>query len=179
MTRRLHAAWLAVVLIALATGAAPAFAQEAAGAPPAPVAWSSLSPDQQRLLGRFGEQWNSLPPARQQALAHGSQRWLGMSSGERDQARERFSHWQSLPPEQRQALRQRWQHFQALSPAQRAQARENFHRFQALPPERRQMLRQQWHSATPQQRAQMVEHARAQRAAHGPAMHHPSLPHRR
>jgi hypothetical protein len=110
-------AWTFALLL---LAAAPAFAQEApaAGAnPPAPVAWSSLAPEQQKLLSRYEGQWNSLPPARQQALAHGSERWLGMSAEQRDKARDRFSHWQSLPPEQRHALRSRWQKFQALPPA--------------------------------------------------------------
>ena len=99
-----------------------------------------------------------------------------MSSAERDQARERFSRWQALPPEQRQALRQRWQRFQTLSPEQKAAVRENFHRFQQLPPARRQMLREQWRNATPAQRAQMVEHARAGHQQRHP-MAHPAPPH--
>ena len=96
----------------LLAAAAPAFAQEppaapaaAPAAPAGPVAWSSLSPEQQRVLGSMSNQWGSLPPERQQALAQGSQRWLSMSPDQRDQARDRFSHWQSLPPEQRHALR--------------------------------------------------------------------------
>src|SRR5256885_16672719 len=103
------------------------------------------------------------PPARQQALAHGSDRWLGMSSEQRDKARERFSHWRELPPEERHAMRGRWQSFQALPPNEQARVRENFHKFQQLPPARRQTLREQWRSATPVQRQQMIEHAREQR----------------
>src|SRR5205823_6202559 len=75
-----------------------------AAGPAAPIAWSSLSPMQQKVLSRYGSQWKSLPPERQQALVHGSERWLGMSAEQRDQARERFQHFQSLPPEQRHAL---------------------------------------------------------------------------
>ncbi len=146
----------------------PAWAQEtpaapAPGNPPAPVAWSSLSPEQQKLLKNFSGQWGSLPPSRQQALAHGTDRWLGMSGEQRDHARDRFEHFRSLPPEQRHALRSRWQQFQALPPHEQAAVRDNFHRFQQLPPERRQLLRQQWRSATPGERQQMVEHARSQR----------------
>ncbi len=172
-----------LLLAALLLTAAPLLAQEpaappAAAAPSAPVSWESLSPQQQKLLGtRFGSQWNTLPAERQQALARGSQRWLGMTPDQKTQARDRFAHWNSLPPEQRQALRQRWQQFQALPPQQRAFVRENFHRFQQLPPARRQMLMQRWHNATPEQRKEMVERARARaqgRAAapHGPPPHH-------
>src|SRR6267154_722199 len=102
---------------ALLLVAALAFAQEApaAGAnPPAPVAWSSLAPEQQKLLSQYGGQWNSLPPARQQALAHGSERWLGMS---REQ-------WHNASPSQRQQMiehaRERGEKGQTPRPAPQA-----------------------------------------------------------
>src|SRR4030088_3860112 len=107
-------AWMFALLL---LAAAPAFAQQApaAGAnPPAPVAGSSLSPEQHKLLSRFAGQWDSLPPSRQQALAHGSERWLGMSAEQRDKARDRFSHWQTLPPEQRHARRRPRERIQSL-----------------------------------------------------------------
>jgi hypothetical protein len=162
MIDKLHSLLLALLMAA----ALPAFAQElpaAPSSPPAPVAWSSLSPPQQQLLSKFSGQWGSLPPARQQALAHGSERWLGMSAAERDTARERFSRWGSLPPEERHALRGRWQRFQALPPGEQAAVRQNFHRFQQLPAERRQILREQWNRATPAERKEMVERAREKR----------------
>jgi hypothetical protein len=162
MTNKLSALLAALLLSA----ALPAFSQETPAppsTPPAPVAWSSLGPQQQQLLSKFGGQWASLPPARQQALAHGSERWLAMSAAERDQAQERFSRWNSLPPEQRRALRSRWQRFQALPPEQQARVRQNFHRFQQLPAERRQMLREQWNRATPTERKEMGQRAREKR----------------
>src|SRR5215472_2048176 len=77
------------VTVVLTAGGAPSFAQQppaapaaSVAAPPAGVAWSSLSSDQQRVLSQFGSQWNTLPPERQQALAHGSERWLGMSAAQ-------------------------------------------------------------------------------------------------
>ena len=170
--------WRACIFALLLLAAAPAFAQQAPapGAnPPAPVAWSSLSPEQQKLLSRFGGQWDGLPPARQQALAHGTERWLGMSGEQRDKARDRFSHWQTLPPEQRHALRGRWQKFQALPPNEQANVRENFHNFQQLPPAQRQMLREQWRAANPTQRQQMIEHAREQRQK-APVLRPPPAP---
>jgi hypothetical protein len=164
---------LALCAAVLLASAAPCFAQlpppEAAPtpramSPPAPVPWSSLSSEQQRVLGPMGKEWNSLPPERQQALANGSKRWLDMSAEQQTQARERFSRWQSLPPEQRHSLHDRWQRFQALPPKEQEAVRQNYHRFQQLPPAQRQMLRQQWRNASPEQRQQMVEHAREQHA---------------
>jgi hypothetical protein len=166
MTNKLYSLLLAL-LVAVAV---PAFAQDAPPAnPPAPVAWSSLSPPQQQLLSKFGGQWASLPPGRQQALAHGSERWLGMSQAERDTARERFSRWNSLPPDERHALRSRWQRFQALPPEQQAAVRQNFRRFQQLPAERRQLLREQWNKATPAERKEMVQRAREKKGEKGHA----------
>jgi hypothetical protein len=158
-----------LVLTVLLAAAAPSYAQQ----PPQPAApaqapsqstqgvpWSSLSGEQQKLLGKFGNDWNTLPPERQQALARGSNRWLGMTPEQRGQAQQRFQHWHSLPPEQRSALRDRWSRFQSLPPDQQAAVRQNFHRFRQLPPERRQMLRQRWQSASPAERQMMIERAR-------------------
>ena len=89
-----------IVLVALLAAATPSFAQETpppasapTQAPAQPVQWSSLSPDQQKLLGKFSSNWNTLPPERQQALARGSNRWLGMSPEQRGQAQQRFQRW--------------------------------------------------------------------------------------
>ena len=84
-------AWLLPAAASLLLAASPARAEEPpapAAGPAAPIAWSSLSPMQQKVLSRYGSQWNSLPPERQQTLVHGSERWLGMSAEQRDQARE-------------------------------------------------------------------------------------------
>jgi hypothetical protein len=180
MNKYLRALLLAVLIGSATLTAMPVLAQEEpAAAPAAPVPWSSLSGEQQKLLGSFGSQWNSLPPERQQALAHGSQRWLSMSPTEQGAARERFGRWQALPPAQRQALRSRWQHFQSLSPSQQQAVRDNFHRFQQMPPAQRQALQERWRSATPQQRLQMVERAREHRQPAHAAPHSspPPRPH--
>ena len=66
-----------------------------------------------------------------------------------------------MSDEQRNQARERWQRFQQLPPADQARVRDSFRRFQQLPPERRELLRQQWRNATPAQREQMIERARA------------------
>jgi hypothetical protein len=53
MTNKLHSLLVALLMAA----ATPAFAQDlpaAPSSPPAPVAWSSLSAQQQQLLSKFG-----------------------------------------------------------------------------------------------------------------------------
>jgi hypothetical protein len=165
----------AVLLAILLATALPAFAQQPPGgpapaegaAPSAPasrVPWSSLSPDQQRLLSRYGaNQWSNLPPEKQQALAHGSQRWLGMSDEQKGLATQRYERWHSLPPDQREQLRQRWQRFQSLPPNQQESVRQNYRRFQQLPPEQRKALHEQWRNATPAQRQEMLQRGREMR----------------
>src|SRR3569833_3733222 len=89
-----------IVLVTLLAAATPSFAQEApppanapAQAPAQPVQWSSLSPDQQKLLDKFSVNFFTLPPELQQALARGSNRWLGLSPEQRGQAQQRFQRW--------------------------------------------------------------------------------------
>jgi hypothetical protein len=55
--------------------------------------------------------------------------------------------------------------------------RQNFHRFQQLPPAQRQMLRERWRNATPAQRREMVDHARAQHPPHPPRAERPAQRH--
>lgn len=156
------------VAVMLLAGGGLAFGQQAPApvpsAPPArqvqAVPWSSLTPDQQRLLSRFN--WNTLPPERQQALARGSSRWLAMSPEQRGQAQQRYQQWHALPPEKRDELRNRWQRFQSLPPTEQAAVRQNYRRFQQLPPQQRQNLRERWRQATPAQRSEMIQHAREQ-----------------
>lgn len=146
---------------------AGASAPQAGGAA---VPWSSLSADQQKLLGRMSGQWDQLTPQRQQALVSGSQRWLGMSQDQRTQARQRYNQFQQLPEQRRQQLRQRWEDFRSLPPERQQAARENFRKFQQLPQQRRQQLRQRWQSASPAQRQNMIERARERRAERAPKL---------
>jgi hypothetical protein len=121
-------------------------------------------------LTRLSGQWDQLPPQRQQALASGSQRWLGMSQDQRAAARQRFNQFQQLPAQRRQMLRRRWEEFRALPPARQQAQRENYRKFQSLPQQQRQQLRQRWQNASPQQRQNMVQRARARRAARAPKL---------
>ncbi len=128
--------------------------------PAAAVPWSSLTADQQRLLGRFEPQWSQLPPGRQNALARGSARWLAMSPERRALAKQRFSYWQGLSDGDRELVRRRWRNFSDLPPEQQDAVRSAYRRFQQLPPERRRELRRRWDQATPAQRSRMLERLR-------------------
>ncbi|MGH8254931.1 MAG: DUF3106 domain-containing protein [Steroidobacteraceae bacterium] len=126
-------------------------------------AWTSLSAQQQQLLGRFQNRWDRLPPARQQALARGAARWLAMTPEQRSSERERLRAWQRLPQRQRALVRRRWQQFRHLTPEQQRAFVQNFRAFSLLPQQQRAQLRQRWLQATPQQRGQMLQQERRQR----------------
>src|SRR5512134_1537115 len=92
----------------------------AAGAPEAvqaqaPVPWSSLSADEQKLLNRFGDRWDSLPPEQQQRLVRGTRRWMAMTPEQRQRAQARHARWKELTPEQRERARKSWRRYQELS----------------------------------------------------------------
>ena len=60
---------------------------------PAPTAWSSLSAEEQKALGRYSDKWDSMPAEQQQRLVRGTRRWLAMSPEQRQKAQERFARW--------------------------------------------------------------------------------------
>ena len=101
-------------VLAMLFAALPAFAAQGDPATrpgAAPVPWSALGPDEQRLLAPVRERWQEIPPAQQQRLRRKAERW------------------QSLAPEQQDRIRQRLARFAAMTPEQRAAARERFRAF--------------------------------------------------
>jgi hypothetical protein len=54
------------------------------------IPWSSLSPEEQRILGKARDRWDQMPTERQQRLLRGAHRWQDMSPEQRDAARERW-----------------------------------------------------------------------------------------
>ncbi|GAB3099243.1 DUF3106 domain-containing protein [Lysobacter terrae] len=120
---------------------APAFAQTAPAAKPAPAAatraypaWEQLSvAERDMLLAPVRERWNSNPDERARMMEHAQR-------------------WQTMTPEQRQRMHRgmdRWGH---MSPEQRAQARALFGQMRKMSPEERQKLRAEWKSMTPAER---------------------------
>jgi hypothetical protein len=188
LNARLHLLWVVrALVVCLATGAgfvpdaraadaeSPPAAAAGMGAgvsqePAQPVPWSSLSPGQQRLMGKLSGKWDSLPPERQQSLSRGAGKWLSMSPQERQGAQTRFAQWRSLSPQQQSLIRERWQQFRSLPPEQQRAVRESFRSVRALPAERREALREQWRAASPQERAQMMQRLRERQVAHPQGM---------
>ncbi|TAN03858.1 MAG: DUF3106 domain-containing protein [Rhodanobacteraceae bacterium] len=110
-----------------------------------PLAWSSLDPDQQRMLAPLQSQWSQMPPERQQRLAAHATRWASLPPERQQRIHERLTRWAAMTPEQRRQLRQNVRAFHNLTPAERARVDAAFHRFQSLSPAERRALRERWH----------------------------------
>lgn len=121
-------------------------------APRQPVAWSSLSPAQQRMLAPLQEQWGQLKPGRQQHLAQNAERWATLPPAHQQQIRERLARWAAMTPEQRRQLRENARAFHDLTPEERARVSAAFRKFQSLSPAERRALRERWRAMPPQQR---------------------------
>lgn len=145
-------------------------APAAANAPAPPLAWSSLSAGQRRMLGPLQGQWNRLHPARQHRLAERALHWVSLPPRHQQQIRERLRRWAAMTPAERRQLRENARAFRNLTPAQRAKVSEAFRKFQSLPPDERRALRERWRRMTPEQRHRWAaEHSYRSGHAHPPA----------
>ena len=133
--------------------------------PPVRTEWSSLSAEEQKVLGKYGDRWDSLPAEQQQRLVRGTRRWLAMTPEQRERAQGRYSRWQELTPEQRELARQRWHRYRELTPEQQQRVRDGYHNFKKLTPEQRRRLRERWQNATPEERQRWLERRRARARA--------------
>lgn len=126
-------------------------------------AFSTLPPDEQRVLTPFADSWDGLDAATREQLRRGAQRWLSMSPEQRARAAERLADWQRLPPEQRERLREAHQRYRALSPEQQQRLQQRFREFQNLPPEQRRELRRRFEAMGPAERRAFLQGAEAMR----------------
>jgi hypothetical protein len=127
------------------------------GGPRQAIAWSSLTPAQQRMLAPLQGQWDQLKPGRQRHLAQNAERWAALPPAHQQQIRERLARWAAMTPEQRRQLRENARAFRNLTPEERAKVSEAFRKFQSLPPAERRALRERWRAMPPQQRMRWAE----------------------
>jgi len=161
---------LLALLVAIAAGAACAADQDdpAPAAQPAPaqaISWTSLTPDEQRVLEQVRDSWSQLPAEAQQRLRRGAQRWAQMTPEQRVRVEQRLQRWNEMTPDQRAGLRQRYEKFEQLPPEQQQRIRAAFRRFGNLPPGERAHLREQFDQMTPAQREAFLDGATAQHRA--------------
>ncbi|TAM99467.1 MAG: DUF3106 domain-containing protein [Rhodanobacteraceae bacterium] len=123
-----------------------------AGAPEQPLAWSSLSPGQQRMLAPLQGQWDQLHPQRQHRFAQNAMHWATLPPEHQQQIQERLTRWAGMTPEQRLQWRENARAFHNLTPEERARVSAAFRRFQSLSPAERRALRERWRTMPPEQR---------------------------
>lgn len=167
----LTATLLAVPCMAAAQSAPPQATRESTSGrmPATPLAWSSLSPLQAKLLAPLRSEWAQMRPERQQRLAEHARHWATLPPDRQQQIHERLTRWASMTPAQREQLRANARAFHDLTPAERARVRAAFERFHALPPAQRKALRERWRTMPPQQRLHwMTEHADRPHPMHPP-----------
>lgn len=151
---------------------APRLAPTDTGAPQQPLAWSSLSPGQQRMLAPLQGQWDQLHPQRQHRLAQNAVRWAALPPAHQQQIQERLTRWANMTPEQRRQLRENARAFRNLTPEERAKVSAAFRKFQSLSPAERQALRERWRAMPPAQRTRWAnEHAGKPIPMDSPAKH--------
>jgi hypothetical protein len=133
----------------------------------ADTGWTSLTPEQQRVLTPFAEEWDSLDEAARERLLLASERWLAAAPEQRREAAERFSRWQALDPARREELGRRYRWFQDLPPERQRELRQTMQRFRHLPPEERQRLQRRFQNMSPDQRQAFLDGVRASRRVEG------------
>lgn len=148
----LAACLAAVPRVGAAQTSAPIPMQQAPDANAQPLAWSSLDPEQQRMLAPLQSQWSQMRPQRQQRLAAHATRWASLPPERQQRIHERLAHWAAMTPEQRRQLRENARAFRNLTPAERAKVNAAFRKFQSLSPAERRALRERWHRMPPGQR---------------------------
>lgn len=169
---------LVVAPSAFAQATSATTAQDAAHAgmeanvPKQPLAWSSLSAEQQRMLAPVRNQWDQMQPGRQRHLAEHANHWADLPPQRQQQIQQRLTRWANMTPEQRRQLRDNARAFHDLTPEQRAKVRAAYERFRALSPAERQALRERWQKMPPAQRMHWAD----EHPEHSPPMRPP--PHR-
>ena len=115
---------IAAVLLAGAASLAAAAEPDRLKTPQVP--WTSLSPEERRILEPVAPEWPRLPGYQQQRLKGAARKYPSMQPIQKERFETRVREWASMSPEQRKA------------------ARETFQGLRKLPPERQHELRERW-----------------------------------
>ena len=129
--------------IAFASAACAALAQPLPSIPaekPAPQAWQSLSPAQQRALRPLQGEWSRLDAPRRQKWLDIAERMPSMPPDEQARVRERMIEWAQLTPEDRGKARLLFQEAKQASPTDR---RSKWEAYRALPDDEKEQLARQ------------------------------------
>ena len=95
--------------------------------------WSSLSPEQKRILGPVASDWERMPGYQQQRLMSAARQYPSLQPIQKERFEQRIRDWATMTSDQRKA------------------ARETFQGLRKLPPEKQHELRERWFERQQQQ----------------------------
>lgn len=122
-----------------------------------PIAFSALSPAEQRVLMPFAESWSTLPETTQHNLRLGAQRWNALTPEEKRGTAQRFGDWQRLSTDEQRRVRERYQKFRNLPRDQQQRLRAARQRFKHLQPEQRAQMRRRFEGMSPGERRAFID----------------------
>jgi len=121
---RQAAVLILAVLLACAAGLAGAVEPERLKTPQVP--WTSLTPDERRVLEPVAPEWPRMPGYQQERLKGAARRYPTLQPIQKERFDTRIRDWATMTPDQRKA------------------ARETFQGLRKLPPEKQHELRERW-----------------------------------
>jgi hypothetical protein len=115
----------------IAAALADAAATFAAAADPArlktpQIPWSSLAPEEQRVLEPVAREWPRMPGYQQQRLQGAARKYPSMRPIQKERFDTRIRDWAAMTPEQRKAARETFQGLRKLPPAKQHELRERW-----------------------------------------------------
>ena len=115
-----------ILAAVLAAASAGAFSAPEPGRPTAKTPWTSLAPDERRILGPVADRWETFPGYQQQRLISSARRYPSLQPIQKERFDARLRGWAEMTPEQRRAARETYQDMRRLSPAQQHELRERW-----------------------------------------------------
>ena len=128
---RQAAGLIAALFLLCAAGLAAAADPDRLKTPQIP--WTSLSPEERRVLEPVAPEWPRMPGYQQQRLKGAAGRYPQMQPIQKERFDSRIRDWAAMTPDQRKA------------------ARETFQGLRKLPPEKQHELRERWLDRHPQE----------------------------
>src|SRR6185503_21249884 len=95
--------------------------------------WTSLSPEQRRILGPVAPDWERMPGYQQQRLMSAARQYPSLQPIQKERFDQRIRDWATMTTDQRKA------------------ARETFQGLRKLPPDKQHELRERWFERQQQQ----------------------------
>ena len=90
------------------------------------VPWTSLSPEERRVLEPVAPDWPRMPGYQQERLKGAAKKYPSMQPIQKERFENRLRDWASMTPEQRKAARETYQGLRKLPPEKQHELRERY-----------------------------------------------------